>query len=300
MKPVYYVCIIIVLFFSACEVPMYVTVPVEYTPHSYFGKDTTTIVIVNGFNADALGIANKRKLAAIKAGAYTAIKSAGMQLGQLQHVKTINLVDSVGFKVNTDSVKLLAQKYKANYVLLLKKFSAGIDMGMDGSSTFYSTNVSVNFLLYDSGGVYYKKLDGTANDPKSDQPYMGLLAAIALQPTVGRNKAAINTSAEHAVQNALQEYFPYTIAHDRPLYNDDFLKPAVAEILAGNFDKAGNLLEQFVQDKNPEIVSKASYNMAVVYEAEGDIGAAIALAKQSSDKHHNEFATAILYDLKQE
>lgn len=293
--------VVSLLFLISCKTPLYVSVPVKYTPRYYFNKDTTTIALVNQFDANALKIGNKKKLGAIKAGAYTALKSAGMQLEQLQHVKTINLADSADFKPNTDSVRLIAKKYKADYVLVLKNFSAGIGISdISNSTTYYDTNVSVNFLLYESNGVYYKKLNGAANDPKSDEPYNGLLAAIIFQPTVGRNKAAINGATEHAVQNALQDYFPYTITNNRPLYNDDFLIPAAKEILAQNFDKADSLLQPFLQDKDKRRASKAAYNLAVVYEAEGDIDAAMDLAQQSSDLYSNQFATAILYDLKQE
>jgi len=295
--------LIIALFFLvSCETPLYVSVPVEYTPRAYFSKDTTTIAIINQFDADALKIGNKKKLAAIKAGAYTAIKSAGMQLSQLQHVKTINLADSADFKPSTDSVKLIAEKYKANYVLVLKNFNAGIGISdINNYTTSYDTNVGVNFLLYESNGIYYKKLNGVANDPKSDEPYMGLLAAIVLQPTVGRNKVAVNQSAEHAVQNALQDYFPYTISHNRPLYNDDFLMPAVKEILAQNFDKADGLLQPFLQDKDKHHASKGAYNLAVVYEAEGDIDAAMDLAQQALTLDNtNRFAADLLRDLQGE
>ena len=293
--------ILFLFLFASCGASLYVSVPVEYTPHSYFHKDTTTIVVINRFDADALKIGNKKKLIVFKAGAFTAIKSAAAQLGQLQHVKTVNLADSADFKVNTDSIKSIARNYKADYVLALTNFNAGIEMNeSDGSVSFYSSNVAVNFLLYEHNGIYSKKLDGVASDPMADKLSNNLLAVIALEPAVGRNKATVNSSAEHAAQNALREYLPYTIAHSRPLYNDDFLMPAVKEIVARNFEKADSLLQPFLQDKVKERASKAAYNLAVVFEAEGDIGAAINTAQQSSDLFFNEYATAILYDLKQE
>ncbi|HVW98275.1 MAG TPA: DUF6340 family protein [Mucilaginibacter sp.] len=291
----------LLLILTSCAVPQYISVPVNYNPRAYFSKDSTNIVMVSKFNPDNLKIGNKKKLAAIKAGAYTAIKTAGMQLNLLPHVHAVNLVDSASFPVDTASVKSIAQKYNANYVLVLKDFRAGIAMDeIDNNQAYYNTNVTVNFLLYEDNGIYYKKLSGTADDPKDSQPYMGLLASIVFQPSVGHNKTAINASAEHAVQNAFQDYFPYTVTHSRPLYNDDYLKPAVREILAGNFNKADSLLQPFLQDPKAETASKAAYNLAVVYEAEGDIGAAIDMAQESSDKYVNQFAVAILNDLKQE
>lgn len=52
--------ILFLFLFASCGAPLYVSVPVEYTPHSYFRKDTTTIVVINRFDADALKIGNKK------------------------------------------------------------------------------------------------------------------------------------------------------------------------------------------------------------------------------------------------
>lgn len=280
---------------------MYVSVPVEYTPGSYFSKDSTTIVVINQFDANRPNINNKKKLAAIWAGAYTAIKTAKNQLAQLPQMKMIMLVDSADMKVNTDSVKLIARRHKAKYVLCLKNFMADIEMNDPGySPTFYNTNVWVNFLLYQSDGIYYKKLNGGASDAKPDKLSESLLASISVEPSVGANKASIISTAAHAAQNALGAYFPYKISHNRPLYTDKFLMPAVKEIQSQNFEKADSLLRPFLKDKVKERLSKAAYNLAVACEARGYIEDAIDMARLSANTNYNEYATAILYDLKQE
>jgi len=294
--------LIIALFFLAsCETAVYVSVPVEYTPATYFPKDSITIVLVNQFDVKGLKINNKKKIEAIRAGAYTAIKAAKNQLEQLHHMKVIMLVDSAGMKVNTDSIKLIARLYKATYVLSLKNFAASIDMDAPGySPTFYNTDVSVNFLLYESNGIYYKKLNGVAVDPKSDKLSEALLASISVNPSLGSNKTAIVATAAHAAQNALSEYFPYKIVHNRPLYTDKFLMPAVKQIQAQNFETADTLLRPFLKDKVKERKSKAAYNLAVALEARGYIEDAADMARLSGDTNYNEYATAILYDLKWE
>jgi hypothetical protein len=48
------------------------------------------------------------------------------------------------------------------------------------------------------------------------------------------------------------------------------------------------------------MASKAAYNLAVVYEAQGDIDIAIDMAQLSLDKNKNRFATMLLTDLKGE
>ncbi|MDB4922683.1 DUF6340 family protein [Mucilaginibacter sp.] len=301
MKLLKSACVILLLFFSACTAPLYVAVPVDYTAKLNFRPDSTIIILINQFDINQAKITNKKKLDVIKAGAVAAIKFAGLEFSSLPHVKVINLVDSVAFTVNTDSVKLTASKYHANYLLALKSFTADIGLSdIANYTTYYNTNTAVNFVLYESNGIYHRNLNGTAVDAQSEQPYFGLLPTLLIHPTVKGNKQSIKTSAEHATENALQDYFPYTITHNRPLYNDAIFLPAIKEIQTGNFDKADSLLAPFLQDKNPQIASKAAYNLAVVYESEGDIDAAIDLAQQSSDKYNNEFATAILAELKEE
>jgi tetratricopeptide (TPR) repeat protein len=129
---------------------------------------------------------------------------------------------------------------------------------------------------------------------------MGLIASLIIHPTVGGNQGSIVTAAENATQTAIQDYLPYTINHSRPLYNDAVLRPAVKEILAGRFDKAYELLKPIVDGKDARMASKAAYNLAVVYEAQGDFDVAIDMAQLSIDKNQNGYASNLMQDLKSE
>ena len=301
MKPLNSACIILLLFFSACTAPLYVAVPVDYTAKLNLRPDSTIIVLINQFDINQAKITNKKKLDVIKAGAVAAINYAGLEFRSLPHVKVINLIDTTAFTVNADSIKLIAQKYNAHYVLALKNFTADIGLSdIANYTSYYNTNTAVDFVFFEGNGIYHRDLKGNAVDAQSEQPYFGLLPTLLIHPTVKGNKQSIKTSAEHATENALQDYFPYTITHNRPLYNDAIFLPAIKEIQSGNLNKADSLLTPFLQDKNPQIASKAAYNLAVVYESEGDIDSALDLAQQSSDKYRNEYATAILADLKEE
>ncbi len=294
-------CLIILIFLSACNSFKYLAVPVDYNPKFSFKPDTTTILLINQFDFSKLNANTKRRLDALKSGAFASIKSAQNQLSLLPHVHVINLADSVMLKINPDSIKYLASQYHSDYVLALSHFSADIVLSdVQSSVAYYNSVVAVSFELYESNGIYSKKLHGAANDPQSSGSYPGFIASLVIHPTVGGNKGAINSTAEHAAQNALQDYFPYTITHNRPLYNDDVLQPLVAQILAGNFDKAYTLSQPFLQDKDPKLASKAAYNLAVVYEAQGDIDIAVNMAQLSMDKNKNAFAATLLEDLKAE
>lgn len=300
MKLTLSACFLALLLLSACETVKYVAVPVDYNPKLYFKPDTTIIVLVNQFDPMRQKMTN-RKLLVIKAGAHAALKSAQAQLQTLPHVKVVNLVDSADLKVNTDPVKSLALKYHADYVLSLINFYAGIDLNdVSNYTASYASNVGVSFLLSEPNGIYTKKLDGQSSEPQSNTVSFGLLTDIITKPTVGGNKQSIILATEHATQAALQDYFPYTLTFQRPLYNDTELQPMVISIFNQKFDIAYKQAEPLLKSTNAQLASRAMYNLAVVYESQGDIDLAIDMAQQSVNKQSNEFATIILNDLKKE
>lgn len=299
MKPVKFVLFIFILLLNACSQLKFIAVPIDYDPRVSFKPDSTTILLINQFDVTRAKVGTKRKTEVYKAGVFSAVKYARMQLAGLPRVKIINLVDSSSVKANTDSIKFLAEHYHADYVLALTNFNADISLdGVQSSTAYYTSNVSVNFTLFEGNGIYFKKLQGISNEPQSSGPYLGFFASLLIHPTVGGNKESITITAEHATQIALQDYLPYTITHTRPLYNPEQLQPAVNEILSGHFDKAYNLLKPVLDDKDPKLASKAAYNLAVVYEAQGDFDIAMNMAQLSLDKNKNQYAEGLLADLK--
>lgn len=284
---------------AGCEMPLYVAVPTAFEPTSFFNQDSTTIVVINQFNADSIGISNKKKISAIRSGAYMAISAAGKRLAQLPHVKTINLTDSAGFKADTGSVKLIAKKYRAAYVLVLKSYYADIVID-ENSNNDYKTYSIANFLLYENNGLYYKKLNGTGQDHQTKQQYMKMLST-GLYDQSAQSPAPVNYSAVRAGQDALKAYFSYTLTHNRPMYDDDFLLPAIRQIQTSNYAKADSLLRPLIKDGNRVRAGKAYYALAVVKEAKGDFGAAIDFARLALKMDsENEYAPAILDDLLQQ
>lgn len=278
-----------------------VDVTVSYAAKYRLRPDTNTIVLINQFDIGSLKIGNKKALAVTREAAYAAIKHGGFQLGQLPHTKIINIVDSVSLAVSTDSIKQIAAKYHANYVLALKNFSAKITVGeVSDYGTSYNSSLVTDFMLYEDNGVFFRKLNGAAEDPIVQQISAGLIMSLIFQPTIKGNKAAIRASAEHASENALQDFFSYTITHTRPLFNDKFLRPINQEIINGNFEKADSLLQPYLQDIDVKIASKAAYTLAIVYESENNLEAATDLATESDTKYKNDYAEAMLADLKEE
>ena len=290
--------LIVVVLLSACHTIQYTNVTVEYTPKAYLGKDSTTILLINQVDTNLWNLSNQKKRDVLKTAAISAINYCDGALRSLPHIRVINIVDSIHFKLNSDSIKILAANYHANLVLALVKFSANINLdGIDDGTSYYSTNVVTNFLLYQPDGIYFKKLNDTVNEANAEIPYTNILASLIVHPTIKGSKNNFIIAAQHAAHMALQDYLPASFTNQRPLYTDEFLKPAVDEILSGHISRADSLLTPLIKDKNPQIAGKSAYNLSVVYESEGDIESAIDMAKKSQTLYQNNYATNILRDL---
>jgi len=287
---------------SACEAPLYVSIPLNYQPTAFLPKDTTTIVTINQFDADKLHIGSKQKLSAMKAGAFSAIKAAATRFESLPHVRTINLTDSANFKVDTGSIKSIAQKYKADYVLALKNYDFGVLAGDNiNFKTSYNIYASVDFQLFENNGIYSKKMNGRFSTRKTEEQYMTITMNGLYNQYAGQSGAPVNSSAAPAAGDALKEYFPYTLVRTRPIYMDDTLVPALNEIHLKNYAKADSLLQPLLRDNDPAKASRAAYLLAIVYEAQGNIGSAIDMVQQALDKDDlNQGAIEMMYDLQEE
>jgi len=268
---------------TSCGVTQYATVPVDYAPKLAFHPDTTHILLVNRLAFDSTKI-SKRRIAILKAAAYSAVSGIEKQLKQLPGIKVTNLVDSVTFAANTDSIKLLAANYKTNYVLTFNTFNAGIvldnvEYENNTQVAYYNMKAKVGLTLYENNGIYFKKLTGTAEEPTDSRG----------------NGVSLFTTAHDAGLDALKDYLPYTITNNRPLNSQGAaLQQSVAQIQKGRFDLAFKILNPLIDGPDPKLASRAAYNLAVVYEAQGDIDEALELAKLSNQKQANDYATVLI------
>lgn len=282
MKLFKLICILLIAGLTSCNVLQYATVPVDYAPKMVFSTDTARILLVNKLAFDSTRM-NKRKIQALKAAAYSAVAGVEKELKLLPGVKVLSLIDSASFNATKDSVKQLAAKYKTNYVLTLDDFNAGlvldnVDYNGNAQVAYYSTKAKVELTLYESNGLYFKKLKGEATEPQD-----------------GRFGYSIHNVARNAALDAIKDYLPYTITNYRPLYNQsDALQASVREILAGRFDLAYKILNPLIDGSDRKLAGRAAYNLAVVYEAQGDIEEALELAKISNQKQQNDYATTLI------
>ncbi|SDH84368.1 hypothetical protein SAMN05192573_11330 [Mucilaginibacter gossypii] len=286
---------------AACSVNYEITVPVNYAPKLELGHNETKVVVVNRFTVDSVANKNKRKRAVLKGGAYSAIAMAAKQLDMLPRIQTTVLADSVNLIADTTPIKTLAEKCNANYVLTLDSLSADIPVELVDTMEVYTTVVNTRFTLYESNGKYFKILRGKAKDFHSESRYYGIIAALLVHPTVKGNGAAISQSAGNAAIDAIKDYLPSTLTNQRQLYADnDSLKVAINHMIAKRYNEAFKILNPIIDGPDLKLASHAAYNLAVLYEAQGDIEEALKAAKLSNEKQQNVKATAIIPDLEKE
>ncbi len=295
------ICALAALGLSACHVDYIITVPVNYAPKLELGHNETKVILVNRFTVDSLHIKNKRKRMVLRGGVYSAIAMAAKQLDMLPRIKTTILADSVNLTADTTQVKKLAKNYNANYILTLDSLSADIPMTLEDSTEIYNTVVNVKFTLYESNGNYFKVLRGKASDFHSESHYYGIFAALLVHPTIKGNGPAISRSAGNAAIDAIKDYLPSTLTNQRRVYADNnSLKIAVNHIFAKRYDEALKILNPLINGPDPKLASHAAYDLAVLYEAQGDIEEALKAAKLSNQKRQNFRADAIIADLEKE
>ena len=308
MKPLNIVLISVVLIISSCSVDQYVSISTNHPATSAFNADSTVIAVVNGFDFGQLNLHNKKKLSVIKGGAYASINYAETLLQRLHGVKTIDLAhDSDYVALDSASLRTLAAKYRADYILALTTFNAGFNStnyqttstqhGHDKKTVDYTMNVTTNYTLYDRNGNIYKPLNSSVSDYNSTSEVSSFWLADVFGPGVKGNSTKVDSSVIHATQAALQSFFAYTSTINRPIYADKDLKEAADEITNRNFKKADSLLQPLLDNEDAKLAAKAAYNLAVMYEAQGDKNKARDMAQLSLDKNNNRNARLMLSDL---
>ena len=269
----------------------------NYQPQLVFAADTTVIVLTNRFDIGKFKIKNTKKLVAMRKSAYASIDGAANRLYSLGKVKVINLADSATMAVDTSSTRFLTSRFHADYVLTLDNFTVSVDLmpGEDHTNNYMLARATLSFTMFDRSNKALKKVQATG-DATHGSNYVGLMTSLLSNPTLHGNQQLVETAAANAAANALREYLPHTVTHQRLVYDQKELDPAVRLMLTGHYYQACELLKPLLDNENIKLASKAAYDLAVVYEAEGNIDDAMDMARQSLAKKKSWNSASTLID----
>ena len=115
-----------------------------------------------------------------------------------------------------------------------------------------------------------------------------LLAAAAL---TGR-KEAVNEVSNKAGHGYAFRIIPYRVRVTRDYYvkGTDNFKIAKRKAQMGKWDEAGELWKKETENSNMKIAGRASYNMAIINEINGDLDSALKWAQKSYEDYNNKLA----------
>ena len=127
----------------------------------------------------------------------------------------------------------------------------------------------------------------------------GLTPIQAAQAILGRKEAVVQLSSQIG-QNYAYRILPYSIRVSRNYYvkGTDNFKIAKRRAQTGNWDGAAELWQKEVTNPSAKIAGRATYNMAISNEINGDLDVAVKWASQSYSDYGNKLALQYLRILK--
>ena len=121
----------------------------------------------------------------------------------------------------------------------------------------------------------------------------------AVEAIMGRKEAVLQSSTTIGI-NYSTRVLPYTIRVSRDYYvrGTDKFKTAKRRAQTGNWDGAAELWNEEVDNPKRKIAGRATYNMAIINEINGDLNKAIEWASISYTDYKNKLALSYINTLK--
>ncbi|WP_276495670.1 DUF6340 family protein [Pontibacter litorisediminis] len=255
------------------------------------------VAVINRFNPALLDFNQEKKVEVFADGANHAFLGA---IDAVLQEDTYDLVftDSISYRTPTFNGKLSPVQVQELYMqqphhllLSLEHFDTYFKQETvreeeeDGSvskTAFYDLAVASTWVLYDSTGQVLDRFILAEEAPYQSRTVLSGLLAIG--PSMGNAGAAVNDLAWRTGNRYWSRLSPQPVSFARPYYSSQSFFAASTAMATGNWENALALLEPLTQSSNKKEAARASYNMAVVYEAMGDIAQAKYWAKEAMSR----------------
>ncbi|AKD04498.1 DUF6340 domain-containing protein [Pontibacter korlensis] len=263
------------------------------------------VAVINRFNSSLLDIKKEKKLAVLEDGARHAF--AGAIEGILQD-ETYDIVytDTASYRATTykeglerEEVQAIDRQHPHHLLLSLEHFDAFLEQEtvreQDNSKMAYFTLVTAStWALYDSTGNLLDMMVLTEKDLYNTRPVISGLLAVG--PSLGNAGAMINDLAWYTGAGYWSRLSPKPVRFSRSYYSTKNLLPAAHKMAANDWSNAIALLEPLADGSHKKDAARAAYNLAVVYEAMGDIEQAKFWAREAI-KRKEKLAALLLPEL---
>lgn len=227
-------------------------------------------------------------------------------------VKTLNDIDFrtsalVDFppSLSWDIVDRICKETKTDALFSLEKFDTDSHLNLSakkvdvktplGTVPGIETQADMTTLVKTGWRIYDPSsrsvLDEYTNNESVVFSGRGINPLHAVAALAGR-KEAVNTVSNKAGHVYAMRIIPYQVRVWRDYYvkGTDNFKIARRKAELGKWDEAGSLWEKETSNSNSKIAGRASYNMAIINEINGDLDAAMKWAQKSYEDFNNKQA----------
>ncbi|WP_162054788.1 DUF6340 family protein [Pontibacter pamirensis] len=307
IKAIWCLWLVILLTQASCVSQLFIerTLPAEVPVTANQWK----VVVLNRYNADLLPYKREKKVDVYADGAMHAF--AGV-LDAIDSDMTYSIVATdtaayttygSGTVLSTTQVQHIYYKHPHHLLLTLDIFDTYMEQEVervqeeDGDVTktaYYTLFSKSSWTLYDSTGIVLDRVS-----LKRDELYdsRGVISGLlAVGPAISNAGPVVNDLAYQTGMDYWQRLSPQSVSFIRPYYSNKAFAPAASQMAAGNWTEAITLLKPLTEIQKKKEAAKAAYNLAVVYEAMGQIEEAKYWANIASGKN-NKFALLLLSDL---
>lgn len=262
-------------------------------------NDQWKVVALNRFNPDLLPFTRDKKTAAFHNGAQHAF-SGVLDAILADSTFSLEFADSAAYRIAGSGKKLTPEHVQGIYLthphhllLTLDHFDTYMEPlivseeGEDGEvsiTAHYTLFTKSSWTLYDSTGTVLDSVILSLDEHYLSRDAISGLLAMVIKPSIGKAGTTINTLASYTGQDYWQRLSPQSVTLARPYYSTKNLQPAASSMAAEDWDKAIVLLKPLAEGQSRKEAARAAYNLAVVYEAIGDLTAAKRWAKIASAK----------------
>jgi hypothetical protein len=200
-------------------------------------------------------------------------------------------------ETNTDalfSLELFDAESKLAYGANPVNISAGsLSIPAIQQNVAMSTNLKTGWRIYDPSTRTI--LDEYILGSNIQQQGSGINPVAAASGLIGR-KEAVKDAANKAGVTYADRILPYWMRVSREYFvgGDDNFKTAQRKAQAGNWDGAAEIWKAETASKTVKLAGRACYNMAIIYEINGDLDGAIQWAQKSYEDYRINLALQYL------
>lgn len=242
------------------------------------------VAVINRYNPQLQEFNQVKKTAVFEAGANHAFLGA---IDAILEDDTYDLVltDSINYrtpvingKLNPEQVQDVYFRQPHHLLLALEHFDTYFhqetvreqDEDGDVSKTaYYTLAVASTWALYDSTG---QQLDRFILIQEAPYQSRGVISGLlAIGPAMANAGPAVNDLAWHTGNRYWSRLSPQPVAFARPYYSAKGFGAAAGAMAVQDWQKAISLLEPLAESSNRKEAARAAYNLAVVYEAMGNV-----------------------------